>query len=69
MLWTDILEEEFSDTLIAEFYKLFGRENTKKFMDVFGGMVFEVPRWAEINRVMKKREKEAKDDGQTQNSN
>jgi len=62
--WEEVIKEEFSDTLIFLYYEAFGKDNTKRFIELFGGTNFYVPRWAEFNRVISK-EKRGENDVET----
>ncbi len=55
----DVLAQGFPDSLITEFNKVFGDEATRKFIDIFGGTEFSVPKWSQVRRMEKLLSKEA----------
>jgi Mor transcription activator family len=45
--------EMFPQSIISEFYKVFGPENTEKLMTVFGGTKLEVPNTQDLENVQR----------------
>lgn len=53
MRFLDNIETFFPNSLIVEFSRVFGKDNTQKLLSVFGGMVIKIPSSKDIHRMEK----------------
>lgn len=53
MKYLDSVEIFFSKSLILEYGRVFGKDNLKKFLAIFGGMAIRVPSVKDIQRMEK----------------
>lgn len=55
----DILEECYPNSLIIEYHRVFGNDNTKKLIEIFGGTSFHIPTMDQLNRLYRRKERES----------